>query len=213
MYPVLVNILSPRATVTIQDRYESLFMGLQSRQEYRVINLWEVEAAVVFQQPLPTLVPFVPVLRGGGDERMVQRAVQTLRQDARLNELEPLLAFFASFVLESRIVQQIMRWDMTVLRESPWYKSILEEGTAIDLDRGVQQGFEQGREQGLLQALLHILRARFGEASPDVRAALAPLNAAQLTRLTDVALATSSLADFLAQVPVTGSSESVEDHP
>ncbi len=33
-----------------------------------MINLWEVEAELVFQQPLPSLLPFVPVLRGGSEE-------------------------------------------------------------------------------------------------------------------------------------------------
>lgn len=42
--------------------------------------------------------------------------------------LEPLLAFFASFVLELPLGQQMMRWDMTVLRESPWYNEILNHG-------------------------------------------------------------------------------------
>jgi predicted transposase YdaD len=33
-----------------------------------------------------------------------------------------------------------MRWDMTVLRESPWYEEILKEG----LEKGEQQGLQQG---------------------------------------------------------------------
>ena len=36
--------------------------------------------------------------------------------------------FFATFVLESKLVQQIMRWDMAVLRESPCYQEIVNEG-------------------------------------------------------------------------------------
>ncbi len=31
-------------------------------------------------------------------------------------------------VLESNLVRQIMRWDMVVLRESPWYQEILQQG-------------------------------------------------------------------------------------
>jgi predicted transposase YdaD len=46
----------------------------------------------------------------------VRRALQVLRTNEQLSELEPLLAFFATFVLETRLVQQIMRWDMAVLR-------------------------------------------------------------------------------------------------
>lgn|GEM_PF-4471295 len=38
----------------------------------------------------------------------VQRALGLLRQDEQLVELESLLAFFASFVLDSEVVRQIM---------------------------------------------------------------------------------------------------------
>ncbi|WP_170861391.1 hypothetical protein [Geitlerinema sp. PCC 9228] len=51
-----------------------------------------------------------------------------------LEPLELLLSFFASFVLELPVVREIMRWDMAVLRESPWYQEILKEG----LERGQQ---------------------------------------------------------------------------
>ncbi len=47
---------------------------------------------------------------------------------SNVQQLEPLLAFFASFVLDMPLVQQIMRWDMVVLRESPWYQEILSFG-------------------------------------------------------------------------------------
>ncbi|MEB3826835.1 hypothetical protein, partial [Phormidium sp. CCY1219] len=127
-YPVLINILPPGPSVSIANGYESEFRGLQARQDYRVINLWEVEAEIALQQPLPTLLPFVPILRNGGEESTVRRALQLLRSNEQLDELEPLLAFFATFVLEIPLVQQIMRWDMAVLRESPWYQEILQQG-------------------------------------------------------------------------------------
>lgn len=107
VYPVLVNILPPAASVRICDRDESTFMGLYSRQDYRVINLWEVEAAVVFQQSLAALLPFVPILKQGSEVATVERALALLRQDEQLVELEALLAFFASFVLDSDVVRQL----------------------------------------------------------------------------------------------------------
>ena len=58
----------------------------------------------------------------------LKEAVRQLRQSETLDELEPLLAFFATFVLESKLVQEIMRWDMAILRDSPWYQEILKEG-------------------------------------------------------------------------------------
>ena len=161
-YPVLINILPPGPAVEIVNRYESNFRGLQARQDYQVINLWEVDAEIVFQQPLPSLIPFVPVLKGGNEESTVRQALQILRADQQLNELEPLLAFFASFVLDIPLVQQIMRWDMAILHESPWYQEIL------------QQGMQQGLQQGLLSGIALGLELKFGtpglQLLPEIRA-------------------------------------------
>ncbi|NJO06362.1 MAG: hypothetical protein HC876_13025, partial [Chloroflexaceae bacterium] len=55
---------------------------------------------------------------------------------------------------------------MTILRESPWYAEILEEGRA--------EGREEGREEGRTEAQRHniqqVLKTRFGSVPP----ALAP---------------------------------------
>lgn len=180
-YPVLINILPPTSTLTIVNSYEQGFLGLRAIQDYRVINLWEIDAEIVFQQPLPSLLPFVPILRGGGEVSVVQRALQALRADEQLNELESLLAFFASFVLDTPLVQQMMRWDMAVLRESPWYHEIEQ--------RGIQEG---ARRQ-----LIRVLEQRFGEISHEVEVRLEGKNVEQLENLMDSAIAVSSLDEFV----------------
>ncbi len=146
VYPVLINILPPPQTVEIVNNYRSQVLGLQARQDYRVINLWEVDVQLVFQQSLSSLLPFVPILKGGNEVEVVQQAVQMLRADEQLNELEPLLAFFASFVLSTQLVQQIMRWDMTVLQESPWYQEILNQGEIKGRRQELLAGIELGLE-------------------------------------------------------------------
>ena len=50
VYPVVVNILQPGPTEIICSRYESEIMGCRAYQDYRVINLWEIEAETVFEQ-------------------------------------------------------------------------------------------------------------------------------------------------------------------
>ena len=149
VYPVLINILQPSENTEIVNCYESEFLNLRAYQDYRVINLWQVEAEAVFQQPLPSLLPFVPILKGGGEEATVRQALQLLREDEQLLELENLLAFFATFVLKTEIVQQIMRWDMAVLQQSPWYQQILQERVKIGEQRGEQRGIEIGQQQGI----------------------------------------------------------------
>ncbi|BAT53123.1 hypothetical protein NOS3756_20820 [Nostoc sp. NIES-3756] len=192
-YPVLINILPPSSTVTVVNSYEQEFLGLRAIQDYHVINLWEVDAEIVFQQPLPSLLPFVPILRGGGEASVVQRALQLLRADPQLNQLESLLAFFASFVLESRLVQQIMRWDMAVLRESPWYQEILAEGEKIGLHQGIQQGIQQGMQRQLIR----LLQRRFGEIPQELVTRLEGETVEKLESLMDNAIAVNSLDEFL----------------
>ncbi|MEB3338023.1 MAG: DUF4351 domain-containing protein, partial [Leptolyngbyaceae bacterium] len=111
-----------------------------------------------------------------------------LRADEQLNQLEPLLSFFASFVLDMALVQQILRWDMVVLRESPWYEEILQQG--------LQQGQEQGLQQGAQRQVVRVLHRRFGQLPPEVTTALQGKNLEQLEALMDVAIAVTSLQEF-----------------
>ncbi|MEH2445820.1 MAG: Rpn family recombination-promoting nuclease/putative transposase [Nostoc sp.] len=140
-YPVLINILKT-GNNEIPTSFTSNIAGLRAIQDYRVINLWEVDVNIAFEQPLPSLLPFVPILKGGENESTIREALQILRADEQLNQLETVLAFFATFVLESALIQEIMRWDMTVLHESPWYQEILREGEARGELRGILSSIE-----------------------------------------------------------------------
>ena len=160
-YPILINILKT-SNAQIPTSYESNIAGLRAIQDYRVINLWEVDVSIVFDQPLPSLLPLVPILKGGEDESVIREALQILRQDEQLNQLETVLAFFATFVLESGLVQEIMRWDMAVLRESPWYNEILREGETRGEARGEARGEQRGRREQMLSNIQMSLEVKFG---------------------------------------------------
>jgi predicted transposase YdaD len=108
---------------------------------------------IAFQEPISALIPFVPILKGGAEESVVQRALQILRSDRQLNELETVMAFFASFVLDSALIQQIMRWDMAIISESPWYQQILKEGEQRGIQQGIQQGIQEGEQRGIQQGI------------------------------------------------------------
>ncbi|NJM76265.1 MAG: Rpn family recombination-promoting nuclease/putative transposase [Acaryochloridaceae cyanobacterium RU_4_10] len=180
VYPVLVNILPPSDPTVVCDRFESDFLGLQARQDFHVINLWEVDAEMVFEQSLDTLLPFVPVLKDGGNEQTVRRALVQLQQNEQLVELESLLGFFASFVLETELVQQIMRWDVTVLRESPWYLEIQQEGE--------QRGRTEGRTEEARSLILRQLSRRIGGLPQNLRSQIQSLSLEQLESLGEALL-------------------------
>lgn len=147
VYPIVINILQPSDQTIIPNYYECNKLGIKAYQDYRVINLWEVDVNLVFENKINSLLPFVPVLKGGNQEKIIKKALVELRQDQELNELETLLAFFASFVLNTSLVQQIMRWDMAVLEQSPWYQEISK----------------RGKSQGILLAIQLGLQLKFGE--------------------------------------------------
>ena len=188
VYPVLINFLPPARTVNIAFNYQSQFMGLRAVQDYQVINLWEVDAQIAFQSGLGALLPFVPIMQGGGTESVIQRAVQTLRGDAVLTEFEPLLAFFATFVLDSALVQQIMRWDMIILEESPWYNEILRRGEERGRQEGKQEGRQEGRQEEAFALILRQLTRRLGDIAPDLQAQVRSLPLAQLEALSEALL-------------------------
>ncbi|KAI9129340.1 DUF4351 domain-containing protein [Acaryochloris sp. CCMEE 5410] len=193
VYPVLVNILPHSASTVVSRRFESDFLGLQARQDYCVINLWEVDAETVFERSLDTLLPFVPILKEGGNQQTVRRALVQLQQNEELVELESLLGFFASFVLDTELVRQIMRWDMTVLRESPWYQEIRQES--------LQEGREEGEQTGILKGeqsiVLRLLTRRIGDVSPDLQSQIQSLSLDQLESLGEALLDFSEPAELV----------------
>jgi predicted transposase YdaD len=209
VYPVVINLLPPPGNRLIADRYEQTFMGLTARRDFRIINLWEVDVDIVFRRPIPSLLPFVPLLRGGSEEAIIRRAVRDLRHDERWQDLEPLLAFFASFVLENRVVQQIMRGDMVILEKSPWYRDILERGRLEGVEEGRLSGLEEGRlsglEEGERESLCHtverILHLRFGVQAHTLPTRLQSFDTRTLERLVDAAVQVSSADEFLAHLP------------
>ncbi|MBE9199519.1 MULTISPECIES: Rpn family recombination-promoting nuclease/putative transposase [unclassified Nodularia (in: cyanobacteria)] len=185
-YPVLINILKT-TNAEISTTYESNIAGLRAIQDYRVINLWEVDVNIAFEQPLPSLLPFVPILKGGENESTIREALQILRADEQLNQLETVLAFFATFVLDSALVQEIMRWDMAVLRESPWYKEILE--------RGRQEGTELA-----LQGIEMLLEMKFGNEGLELMPIISQVNDLERLKSFQQAIKTANTVEDLREI-------------
>ena len=188
----------PGAGVTLPGFYHSEFMGLTAHQDFRVVPVWEMEARRVLEEGIVALVPFVPLMKGA-DEGTIRDGVRLLREQEAGEEAEVALALFASFVMDPERVQQIVRWDMAVLRESPWYNQILEEG----LQRGREQGLQQGVLDGQRQAIVHLLRVRFDPIGSRLAAI-----AEQLAAIED----TEQLQDLLVEAMRTASPEAFLEH-
>jgi predicted transposase YdaD len=101
-------------------------------------------------------------------------------------------------------VKRMMRWEMAILRESPWYREILAEGLEIGRREGLEEGLEAGRQEGLeegleagrRQSLLDLLTKRFKSVPERIETRLAARHLPDLVALLDVALDVDSLEEF-----------------
>jgi len=198
----VLYLLPPGAGVTLPGFYHSEFMGLTAHQDFRVVPVWEMEARQVVEEGIVALVPFVPLMKGA-DAGTIRDGVRLLREREVGEEAEVALALFASFVMDPERVQQIVRWDMAVLRESPWYNQILEEGLQQGLEQGLEQGLQQGVLNGRRQDIVHLLRVRFDPTGPRLA-----VIAEQLAAIED----TERLQDLLVEAMRTASLEAFLEH-
>ncbi len=143
---------------------------------------------------MDTRLPFVLILKDGGNQQTVRRALVQLQQNEQLVEIESLLAFFASFVLDSELVQQIMRWDVAVLRESPWYLEIQQ----ADLQAVRTEGRTEGRtEEAQSSLILSLLARRVGTLPAPVEAQVRALELPKLEALGEALLDFTGVDDLV----------------
>lgn len=139
-------------------------------------------------------------MRGGANVTVLQSCVARIRQEAASEELEVLLAAFASFVMDVVTIRQILRWDMKILRESPFYQELFKE-----YEQGRADGREEAREEARKEALvaeLETLRRfavyRFQVAPEYFDTRLQQLDLAAVRQLTQQLFALESLSAFEA---------------
>ncbi len=196
-YPLVFYLLPPSPGVSLPDRYYSEFRGLVARRDFRVVKAWTLEAWEVVEQGPLALVPLTPLMRGA-DENVVHAGARVLQERGAGEEMEVALALFASFMMDAERVRQIVRWEMAVLRESPWYQEIIQEGR--------QEGLQEGIQKGLSEAVLHLVQTHFdlpGSAVEDLATQLQRVKETKVLRqlLVDAASA-ESIDEFRASLEV-----------
>ncbi len=132
---------------------------------FESIELGELSPEELLQRGEPGLLPLLPLTRGGASREVATTMFADLKTAGR-TELVAIGATLASLVF-SRENTTDLEWlhrrlsEMhNILRESPFYQEILQEGR----EEGLQEGLEKGRQeklQVLRDTLLNVVQARF----------------------------------------------------
>ena len=182
VFVTVVYFLPPSAGVTIPHHCHRECFGQIAHQDFQVIALWELEAEQVLNFNNPVLFPFIPLMQGGNTEPLLRRCVERIRQEPLAAELESILAVFASYVVDTRLITNLLRWEMPIVKESPLIQELLA----------------QEREKTQLEDLYEILTIRFHVNLNHFGQRFEHLGSTALKQLHKAALTSSSLAEFEA---------------
>jgi predicted transposase YdaD len=186
----VVYFLPPGEQTTIEKNYHRDFMGQTAHQDFQVISLWELEAEKVLKFNNPVLLPFIPLMQGGNTAEMLEICVSNIREQEKEQaaDLEALLAVLAGYVLDPKLINQLLRWEMQLVHHSPIIQELLLEK--------FQSGEQKGRYQEILKAIQKALKFRFSVETTVFEEKLRSLNLKALEQLEDEAFTVQTLAEF-----------------
>ena len=168
IYPVVVVF---RKSGALRDRLDLRALELEVlRFRFRVVPVWELDAAKVVAQQWMGLYPLLPLMKWEGKE------AETVLQESQELVLSQIAererradAYVALRVLSGirypvSLIDRILRRKKIML-ESPVYQEILQEGRAMGWEAGLEEGktmgLELGQEARLREDVLEVLEVRF----------------------------------------------------
>ena len=200
VYVTVIFFLRPPEGVTIPDKFYQAFRGQVSQQDFKTVCLWEMDAEQVLAFDIPALLPFVPLMQGGNKVEVVRKCAERIRKEPNSEELEAILATFASYVMDVELVKQLLRWEMQIVQESPLIKELVEQKREVWIAQGVKQGVKQGIKQGehkaKVESLNEIITSRFKTKAKKFEEQLSKLDLKSLKKLTKIALKVKALTEF-----------------
>ena len=135
---------------------------------YENIKLWEVEAHVLKQKGLESLLPLLPLTKHGAQRDTVEEMI-TLLLEHEQRDLLPLGYAFAALVFEQGEELQWLKErfnSMQELFEESWaYREMVGKGITIGKEEGIKEGKEEGFMLGRLeeerQLLIGLISKRY----------------------------------------------------
>ena len=147
-----VEVLSVAILCLPNQRADAIYQKNNCVFRFKLVKMWEQEAAEVFQSGHLTLYPLLPLMKGGAE--LAETAGKELLKSGLQREVKAdLLAMLGIFLgLTDHDKAASLIWKrsqlMDILAESPFYQWIQNQGLERGLERGREEGREEGRKEG-----------------------------------------------------------------
>ncbi len=169
---------------TVSDAaYTSQFIVGNTQHCYRVVRLWEQDAALLLTNQ--ALLPFATLAQTDSPTALLEQVaaqIDMIEEPEQQRNISACVEVLASLRFDKNFIQQFLRAEL--MQESPIYQEIIQ--------KGVQQGLRQGKQD----TLIRLLTRRIGSVSPQSRSQIQNLSIEQLDQLSEVLLDFSDAADL-----------------
>src|SRR5579872_6989573 len=125
------------------------------------LKTWNLE---VMEQP--GLLPLLPLTKGGIKKEVTEQMFARLQASEQIDLLAigstlASLVFSREHSSDLEWLHRRLRAMHDILRESPYYQEILQEGYQEGLEEGLEEGVLKGKLEGQRETLLAIVQFRF----------------------------------------------------
>ncbi len=166
------------------------------RFRFHIILLWDIPYEELMAKGLPGLLPLAPLAKDGAKREVVEQIIARLAPpgESARKELLALTRLFASLAFDSQEDQEWLkrRFEMLrdILRETPAYQQLLEEGREEE---------RQKRVQSLSQKLLNVVQTRFPKLKTMTKRQISLMKRPE------------TLEDLLVKVALSSNAEEAKD--
>lgn len=191
-YPIEQVLIFLKQT-TSAAAYIEQFTAPNTVHSYRVIRLWEQDPAPLLKDP--GLLPLATLAQTGSPQALLEQVatqVDMIEEQEEQRNITACVAVLASLRFDKDLIRQLFREGL--MRESPLYQDILQEGR--------EKGLQQGKREEALGYTTRLLARRIGLITPKLQAQIQELSLTQLEDLGEALLDFSDAADLTVWLQV-----------
>lgn len=164
--------------------FNSQYVDTNTIHKYRVIRMWEEEAAPLLANP--ALLPLATLAKSDSAENLltqVAAAVDTIESKTARDNISVCTQLLAGLRFDRNLLKQLFQED--IMEESWVYQDIL------------QKGEQKGKRREALELILRLLKRRFGNIPARIEQQLPNLGLTQLEDLAEELLDFSQIDDLV----------------